>query len=196
MHAPDWRARPLMTFRRGFIVAVMVTGLLATAGPTFAQIRRIQGKVVDEVGNPVSGAAVEVTLVALTDTAFAYNRMRNSTELAQTNANGDYIVTVPIAGEYLVTATKQGFVSDQTKVATRSGLVTAHLTLWTSRPAGVAGQNCGTTASIEALKPGGLAAGAAPGLSRLLSWLKAVYLHTPGCSDAAVIEIGRLALVD
>ena len=59
--------------------------------------------------------------------------MRNNDQTwrARTNATGDYIVAVPAAGKYVVTATKEGIGSDRTKVAVqRSGLVTANLTLW------------------------------------------------------------------
>ena len=181
--------RPLTIF-----VATVV--VLATAIPAFAQIRRIQGTVVDEDGKPVADAAIEVMLVSLANAAFAI-RNNDQTIRAQTNANGDYIVTVPAANEYLVIATKEGLGSDQIKVAaTPSGLVTANLTLWKARLAPPATANCGTNRSIGAFEHSPLATGAPAGLLRLLGWLEAVHLHTPGCNDPPAIDVGRLALAD
>lgn len=174
---------------------LLIAALLGLAAPTSAQVRRIHGKVVDESGTPVAGAAIEVTVAALADAVFAV-RNNDQTIRAQTNANGDYIVTVPAAGEYRVTAAKAGLGSDQIKVAAgRSGLVTANLTLWKARPAPTAA-SCGVGAAIGAFTRSPLSAGAQPGLSRLLGWLEAVHLHTPGCNDPPAIEIGGLALGD
>jgi tetratricopeptide (TPR) repeat protein len=179
-----------MTVRRRLIVASMAAVLLVPAVPAFAQVRRIQGTVVDEEGKPVAAAAIEATIVSLADVDFAV-RNNDQTWRAQTNATGDYIVTVPAAGEYVVTATKDGVGSDRTKVAARSGLVTANLTLWKPAAAAVPVQNCGTGTSIGAFERSGLAAGADRGLAQLLGWIEAVHLHTPGCRDAPLIEVGR-----
>ena len=156
-----------MTVRRRLIVASMAAVLLVPVVPAFAQVRRIQGTVVDEEGRPVAAAAIEATIVSLADVDFAV-RNNDQTWRAQTNATGDYIVTVPAAGEYVVTATKDGVGSDRTKVAARSGLVTANLTLWKPAAAAVPVQNCGTGTSIGAFERSGLAAGADRGLRTIV----------------------------
>ena len=169
----------------------MAAVLLVSAVPAVAQIRRIQGKVVDEEGQPVGGAAIEATIVSLADADFAV-RNNDQTWRAQTNADGDYIVAVPAAGTYAVTATKEGIGSDRTKVALqKTALVTANLTLWKAAVPAVKLMNCGTGVSIGAFERSGLTAGADRGLVRLLGWLEAVHLHTPGCSDPPVFEVGR-----
>jgi tetratricopeptide (TPR) repeat protein len=181
--------------RRPFAIVVAAVVLLATAITALAQIQRIQGTVVDEEGKPVAGAGIEVTIVILADAVFAV-RNNDQTIRAQTNANGDYIVTVPAAREYRVTAAKEGLGSDQINVvAARSGLVTANLTLWKSPPAPITAP-CGVNAAVGAFARSPLSTGAPPGLSRLLGWLEAVHLHTPGCNDAPAIDVGRLALRD
>ena len=173
----------------GFVGFVGFAIVLAHATPALAQMRRIQGKVVDAEGAAVAGAAIEVTLTTLADAAFAV-RNNDQTWRAQTNATGDYIVTVPSAGEYVVTATKDGIGSDRTKVAVqRSGLVTANLTLWNPPAANAAAAKCGSGRSIgESSRTA--AAAADPGLARLLGWLEAVHLHTPGCGDTTAVEVG------
>ena len=110
------------------MIAVLLIG---AAAPALAQARRIQGKVVDEEGRPVAAATIEISMASLADVDFAVRR-NDQTWRAQTNENGDYIVTVGNAGEYLVTATKEGIGRDQTKVAAQrgGGLFTANLTLW------------------------------------------------------------------
>ena len=169
--------------------------LLATAIPALAQIQRIQGKIVDGDGNPVAGAVIEVTSVALADAAFGV-RNNDQTIRTQTNADGDYIVIVQSAREYRVTAAKEGLSSDQIDVAAgRSGLVTANLTLWKSRPVPITAP-CGVRAAPGAFARSPLSTGAPPGLLRLLGWLEAVHLHTPACNDPPVIDVGRLALED
>lgn len=75
--------------------------------PAFAQIRRIQGTVVDEQEQPVEGATIEVAIVAIADADFALRRT-DQTWSARTDANGNYGVLVPQAGEYLVTAAISG----------------------------------------------------------------------------------------
>jgi tetratricopeptide (TPR) repeat protein len=167
------------------LIAVLLVGVATEA---FAQVKRIQGKVVDEQGTPIAGAVIEATIVSLADAAFAV-RTIDQTWRTQTNSNGDYIIIVPTAGAYLVTATKDSVGSDRTTVTVqRSGLVTANLTLW---KAPVAANNCATGTSIGAFARSGLSAGAKPELARLLGWLEAVHVHTPGCGDPAAIEVGR-----
>jgi tetratricopeptide (TPR) repeat protein len=182
--------------RVGFVRCVGVVcllGFLVDTMPAFAQVRRIQGKVVDDQGQGVPGALIEAAIVSIADVDFGVTRT-DQIWRARTNASGDYILTVPIAGEYLVKAAKEGIGSDQIKVAVqRSGLVTANLTLWKLHFAAPAPNNCGTSNSIGAFERSALSAGAHPGLSRLLGWLEAVHLHTPGCSDPSAAEMGRLA---
>ena len=180
---------------RNLTATLIVAVLLGAAASISAQARRIQGTVVDEDGKPVAGAAIEVTIVTLADAVFAV-RNNDQTIRAQTNANGDYIVTVPAAREYRVTAAKEGLGSDRINVAdVRSGLVTANLTLWKSRRAPITAP-CGVNAAVGAFARSPLSTGAPLGLLRLLGWLEAVHLHTPGCNDPTVIDVGRLALGD
>jgi tetratricopeptide (TPR) repeat protein len=183
--------------KRTLTATLIVAGLLSAATPISAQIRRIQGKVVDDNGAPVAGAIIEATIAALEDADFAV-RTNDQTWRAQTNSSGDYILTVPVARAFLVTATKEGIGSDQTKVAVeRSGLVTANLTLWKARAAVATGKDCESGASIGASARSGLSAatsglstGADPGLLRFLNWLEGVHLHTPGCRDQPATEVG------
>ena len=163
--------------------------------PASAQIRGIQGKVIDGEGQPVADAAIEATIVSLADADFAV-RNNDQTWRARTNATGDYILTVPAAGAYVVTATKEGIGSDRIKVAVqRSGIVTANVTLWKTscsyRHFSELRHGAARSASSERSP---LAAGADLGLARLLGWLEAVQLHTPGCADAPAIEVGRWPL--
>jgi tetratricopeptide (TPR) repeat protein len=175
--------------RQKFAVPLAVAVLLATATPALAQMRRIQGKVVDAEGSAVAGAAIDVTLTTLADADFAV-RHNDQIWRARTNATGDYIVTVPSAGEYVVTAAKDGMGRERTKVVVqRSGLVTANLTLWNPPATIVAAAKCGTGRSIGE-RSRLAAAGADPSLVRLLEWLEAVHLHTPGCGDSPAIEVG------
>jgi tetratricopeptide (TPR) repeat protein len=182
--------------RRHLVVATLLAaGVLAHATPAFAQVRRIQGKVVDEHGQPVAGAAIEATVVSLPSADFAV-RNNQHTWRAQTNADGTYIITVPSSGQYVVTATKEGVGADQTKVGVqRSGLVTANLTLWKTPAPTIVTKNCGTSAAIGVTRSP-LAAGADAGLARLLGWLESVQLHTPGCGDSPALEVGRWPMRD
>jgi tetratricopeptide (TPR) repeat protein len=189
--------RKIAPMNRSLVVATLLAaGFLASATPAHSQVRRIQGKVVDEHGTPVADALIEAAIVALPDVAFGVRRT-DETWRTRTNTNGNYIVTVPGAGEYLVTATKDGVGSDHTRIAVqRSGLVTANLILWRVPAAAVAGAKCGTNAAIGAFKRSALAAGANAGLARLLGWLEGLQLHTPGCTDSPAVEIGRWPLRD
>ena len=66
----------------------------------------------------------------------------------------NYVVVLPKAGEYLVTATKDGVGIDQTKVAVQRGAASslANLTLWKAAGGKRAAKNCGTSRSIGALQ--------------------------------------------
>ena len=175
------------------IAGLIVILLVGVATDSFAQVRRIQGKVVDEQGTPIAGAVVEATMVAIADVGFAVrNNEYGQKWQAKTNENGDYVIGVPGAGTYVVTASKEGVGSDRTTVAARFGsLVTANLTLWKAASTTMAETNCGTGVSIGAFERSGLGAGGDPALARLLGWIEAVHLHTPGCSDPPAIDVGR-----
>src|SRR5687768_15708122 len=178
----------MLLSQRRLTATLVVAALLGAATSISAQVRRIQGKVVDENGTPIAGAIVEATIAAPADAAFAV-RTNDQTWRTQTNSSGDYIVAVPPARAYLVTATKEEVGTDRTTVAVPpSGFVTANLTLWKA-PAAVAATNCGKETSIGAFASSGLSAGATPGLARLLGWLEAVQLHTPGCDDPPAITV-------
>ena len=186
----------------GIVGSVGIVGILAVATPAFSQVRRIQGKVVDEQGQPVQGATIEAAILAIADADLSIMRT-DQTWSARTNASGNYVVVLPKAGDYLVTATKDGVGVDRAKVTVRrSGLAIANLTLWnapTARSASTCGRS-GSSGSVR-LEPDSTGkdstvknprvAGAAPGLARLLGWVEAVHLHTPGCADAPAIDVAR-----
>jgi tetratricopeptide (TPR) repeat protein len=173
---------------------VGIVAILAHATPAFAQVKRIQGKVIDEQGQPVQGATIEAAIVAIGGGADLSIMRTDQTWSTRTNASGNYAVMVPQAGDYLVTATKDGVGLDRAKVTVRrSGLVVANLTLWKVSSTGRTTKVCGTSRSIGG---SGHASGAAPGLARLLGWLEAVQLHTPGCGDAPAIDVGRWSPLD
>src|SRR5688500_9048115 len=179
----------MLLSQRRLTATLILAALLGAATSISAQVRRIQGKVVDENGTSIAGAIVEAAIAEPADAAFAV-RTNNQTWRTQTNASGDYIVTVPPARAYLVTATKAEVGTDRTTVAVPpSGLVTANLTLWKALDAIVA-TNCGKERSIGAFARSGLSAGASPGLARLFGWLEAVQLHTPGCGDPPAMAVG------
>ena len=139
--------------------------------PALAQIRRIQGKVVDEEGQPVAGAAIEVTIASLADVPTSPCEHNDQTWRAQTNATGDYIVTVPGAGEYVVTAAKEGIGSDRTKVAAAAKRPRHREPDAVEAGAGPSSPlaNCGTTTFDRRVKRSrSRAAAADPGLARLL----------------------------
>ncbi len=170
---------------------MIAVALLGAATQVFAQARRIQGKVVDEHGTPVTGALIETVMVALPDVEFGVRRT-DETWKARTNADGNYIVTVPGPGQYLVTVMKDGVGRDQTKVAVqRSGIVTANLTIWNPPAATIASKDCGTSRTFGAFKQSPHTAAADPGLVRLIAWLEAVGLHTPGCKDAPSVAVSQ-----
>ncbi len=176
---------------------VGIVGILAHATPAVAQgVRRIQGKVVDEQGQPVQGATIEAAILAIADADLAIRRT-DQTWSTRTNSNGSYVIIVPQAGAYLVTATKDGIGIDRVKVTVgRTGLVLANLTLLRAPTSGRAAKTCGTSRSIGAFASSPRATGAAPSLARLLGWLEAVQIHTPGCGDAPAIDVAQWPPLD
>jgi hypothetical protein len=84
--------------KRLFIIALIV---LTTAGLTFAQLTpegRINGRIVDQQGNPLPGVSVEATSPRLIGKATAV-----------TDANGVYRLMALSSGTYEITFTLQGF---------------------------------------------------------------------------------------
>src|SRR5688572_28547847 len=133
--------------RVGIVGIVGILAILADATPAFSQVRRIQGKVVDEQGQPVQGATIEAAILAVADADLSIMRT-DQTWSARTNASGTYVVVLPKAGDYLVTAAKDGVGVDRAKVTVRrSGLVIANLTLWKA-PTATSAKTCGTKRSI------------------------------------------------
>ena len=189
---------------RGFVRFVGLVGFvvvaLADVTPAFAQIRRIQGQVVDEQGQPVQGATIDAAIVALADADLAIRRT-DQTWSARTNATGSFVILVPQAGEYLVTASKAGVGIDRVKVAVRrTGFALANLTLWKAAAARPVTSSCGdgraTAANRRVSGTNPRAAGAPAGLGRLLGWLEAVHSHTPGCGDAAAMSVAAWSPVE
>jgi tetratricopeptide (TPR) repeat protein len=155
--------------------------LFAVAAPTVAQSGRIRGTVTDERGRPVPGATVEVA------TASGLGARWD----AKTNENGEYI-TVPLrSGRYVITVAKAGVGTAQTRaVLAMGGFTTADLILSRGSAQGAEG-SCGTSLPTKVFKDTLVAAFAdPPPLARLLRWLEAVQQHTPGCADAAAVEMG------
>ena len=129
-----------------------------------AQTRRIQGKVVDEQGAAVAGAAIEVTLMAPWPTRLCRAKQRSDMARHGRTRTATTSSRCRGAGEYVVTATKDGVGSDQTKVAVQqSGLVTANLTLWKIPAATSLGRSAARAPPIGALSAVALAAAADAG---------------------------------
>lgn len=82
----------------GTFVAVGVALILATAAPAHAQLGSLQGRVVDEAGQPVAGA----------DVALEYKGELNLKAAAKTNANGEWVRAglMAVGGRWMITATK------------------------------------------------------------------------------------------
>jgi tetratricopeptide (TPR) repeat protein len=177
----------------GFVRFVGFVGFALVLGDALsAQSRRIQGTVVDEHGQPVAAAAIEVTVAPVAEVD-SFRVTANQTWRSETNAAGEYFITVPNSGTYIVNAAKTGIGRDQARVAVqRSGLAVANLTLLKPAAVTVAEGRCGGGDFAAAIARVGLEAAAAdPGLARFLMWLEAVRLHAPGCGDPPAIEIGR-----
>ena len=180
--------------------------LLATCALASAQTRTISGKVTDENGRPVAGALVEVTSVTDALVGFVARERRRTdgtTWRATTNRNGEFVVGVPTSGIYLVEASKEGVGYQQSDIVVEYVSVTMNLTL--AKPSALdAGQWCADdttkTRRHEDLKAfnESTAAGKAghPALARLLRWLEAVQLHTAGCNDSPMHEVGRWSRAD
>jgi tetratricopeptide (TPR) repeat protein len=170
---------------RQFRVAVTVLAVLAFTAA--AQPRRIEGRVTDVQGRPVAGASVEITIVSVSDDGFTVRR--TDPQQTKTDENGDFRMSVSLAGTYRVIASKEGVGTDRLEVAVRVvSVVRADLRLWTPTPAREISSDCVGVGSDER---SGLVAGAEPALGRLLGWLQAVQLHTPGCPDRGATGVGR-----
>ena len=188
--------RSNIRWRRCVAVLLAAAVVQAASIRASAQTRIIQGTVVDEDGRPVTGATVEAAIVSLADVDFAIQRT-DRTWKAVTDLDGGYIITVPRTGEYLVTATKDGFGGDRRKVVVqRSGMGTATLTLWKERSATTGSKNCIASPSNAPSTSSVLTAGADPGLTRLTGWIQAVQMHTPGCADFSAFDIDRWPVRD
>jgi tetratricopeptide (TPR) repeat protein len=179
------------------VLALLAVLILHVEGAAaFAQVRRIQGKVVDEHGKPVPTALIEAAIVSIADDGFVVQRTEQTWK-THTNAAGDFTVTVPRAGEYVITATKDGVGSERAKVAVpRSGLVTAILTLWKPPAPTNSSGSCGPGKPTGSFASSPHVAGAARGLVLLIGWVEAVQLHVPGCADPAAIDVGHWPLRD
>ncbi len=181
--------------------ALVVVALLAVAAPAFAQVRTISGKVTDSEGQPVAGAAIDVTSVSDAIVGFVVRERRPVGGLkyrATTNENGEYGVAVNVSGIYLVTASKDGIGFDQTEITVAfTGVSSVNLRLTNAAVAPTAAAECAINASNRAFQQSTVAANAShPALGRLLRWLEGVELHTPGCPDSPVLEVGRWSTAD
>jgi tetratricopeptide (TPR) repeat protein len=179
--------------RQGMIAGLISVGVLALATPAVAQLR---GKVTDEQGRPIAGATIEVTIVSESVPGFVVQQQRRGGDRkwhTKTNDSGDYLVGVSISGVYLVAASKEGIGYGEIEVAVQVGSVTnANLRLWNAASARVPETDCANRTAIKAFEESELAKNAVdPALARLLRWLEAVQLHTPGCADSPAIEVGN-----
>ncbi len=182
------------------IAAVVVAVLLASTVPASAQARMIRGKVTDESGRPVAGATIEVTSLSESLVGFVTRDGRRAGGQkwhATTNENGDYGLSVPTSGVYLVAASKDGVGTDQTEIAIHfDSIPSLNLRLGKAEVAPTAAV-CEDSASTKAFVEMTVAARAGhPGLGRLLRWLEAVQFHAPGCNDSPVVEVGRWSPAD
>jgi hypothetical protein len=185
-------------FGRWILIAV---ALLAVATQALAQTRPIRGKVTDEQGRPVAGAVIEVTQVSAAIVGFVtpgQQRAGGQTWQTKTNENGDYMVVVSTSGAYLVSASLAGVGADQTEIVVQfDGITNVNLRLWKAARARVSGVDCAKSTATKAFDANMAASNAShPELARLLRWLEAVQLHTPGCGDSAVVEVARWSLSD
>jgi tetratricopeptide (TPR) repeat protein len=176
------------------IAALVKVVLLALATPALAQDRLIQGTVVTDQGDPVAEATIEVTRLS---GFFGLDQSRRGTGRgetwqARTNENGEYVVRVPTAGVYLVTASKANMGTDEIEIVVEVDRpTTVNLTLWKAAAARMPETECGDRKAIRAFEESDLTANAEdPALVRLLRWLEAVQWHTPGCADAPAMEVG------
>lgn len=169
-----------MSARKTSVALLTTIVLFGVATPTVAQSGGIRGKVTDERGRPVVGAAVEVAIVS----------GRAAKRQAKTNENGEYIIFTLPGGRYVITASKGGVGTAQTRaVLPIGGFTTANVIL--RGPAPVAEGPCGTSVPVKVFADNLVVAFAdPPPLARLRRWLEAVQQHTPGCTDAAAVEVG------
>jgi tetratricopeptide (TPR) repeat protein len=170
----------------------VLTAAVMLAFTTFAvaQSRRIEGKVTDGQGHPVAEATIEVAPLSVSDDGFFVRR--NEPLRAKTDENGAYTVNVSLAGDYRVTAAKEGVGTDQTEIALRTRhIATADLRLWAPLPTRGTENDCGSRSVLRAFERSSLGAAAEPALVRLLTWLEAVRVHTAGCNDQPANAVGR-----
>ena len=136
--------------------ALVVVALLAVAAPAFAQVRTISGKVTDSEGQPVAGAAIDVTSVSDAIVGFVVRERRPVGGLkyrATTNENGEYGVAVNVSGIYLVTASKDGIGFDQTEITVAfTGVSSVNLRLTNAAVAPTAAAECAINASNRAFQ--------------------------------------------
>ena len=174
-------------------VALTAVVLLSSAVAVGAQSGRMAGKVVDGKGQSVEGAAILLELMSVSASADDFSARtveRGKQWQARTNENGDYVFLTLPSGRYVVTASQDGVGTAETRaVLALGGFATVNLTLRTTAPA--ADVPCAPKTALEpstgAVMP---RTGDSPQLVRLLRWLEAVEQHGPGCTDAAVTEVG------
>ncbi len=182
------------------LIAALVAALLATCAAASAQTRTIRGRVTDEAGGPVAGALVEVTSVSDALVGFVSREQRRTdgtTWRATTNRNGEFVVGVPTSGIYLVAASKEGIGHQETDIIVEYASVpSVNLTL--AKPSVPdAAQGCAYATTLKTFNESTAAAKAGhPALARLLRWLEAVQLHTAGCNDSPMLEVGRWSRAD
>lgn len=175
--------------------ALICAVLLASATHAQAQVRPIRGTVTDEQGRPVAGAEVRVTSVSESLVGFVVrDRPRpvgGRTWQTTSGENGDYLVGVSASGVYVVSASKDGVGEDETQIVVEfSGVSNANLRLHKA-PTVHGAHECGANATLPNHDGGtGASDTSPPSLARLLRWLEAVEVHTPGCADSRVLEIG------
>ena len=182
------------TLRESILIAALIkVVLLASATPALAQDRLIQGTVVTDQGDPVAEATIEVTRRS---DFFGLDQSRRGTGWGETwrgstNGKGEYLVRVPTAGVYLVTASKVNSRSDEVEAVVQDDRRTAvNLTLWKTGAARGPETGCGDPKAIKAFEESDLTANVkGSAVVGLLRWLEAVQWHTPGCADPPAMEV-------
>jgi carboxypeptidase family protein len=113
--------------RAGF-APLALTILLGIVEPAFGQARTITGRVTDEQGRPVTGAAIEITSLSDAVVGFVVREQRRADGQkwrTTTNENGNYGVAVLVSGIYLVAASKEEIGTDQTEIVVGFGSVSS-----------------------------------------------------------------------
>ncbi len=182
---------------RGTRVAALISiAVLTVATHALAQARPIRGKVTDDQGRAVAGAAIEVTSISESIVGFVVQDQRRPGGRkwqAISSENGDYMVGVSTSGVYLVSASMEGVGFDETQIVVElGGVPNVNLRLRKAVSARVGGDECAGSTDVKTFGQGTAAANTRhPSLARLLRWLEAVRLHTPGCGDSPVLEVGK-----